>query len=111
MLNAFLPQLLRRQVFILSTHQVVIGKELEVCLRNLQAFFLYILACKDVCVRNQVVFYQFADNFVREWETIAADNAKAVGLCTLLYIVWVLRRCDAMSQTETDVDACVWTSA
>ena len=56
MLNASLPQLLRRQVFVLSAHQVVIGKELEVCLRNLQAFFLYILACKDVCVRNQVVF-------------------------------------------------------
>ena len=29
MQNAFLPQLLRRQAFILPTHQVVIGKELE----------------------------------------------------------------------------------
>ena len=34
-----LPQLLRRKVFVLSAHQIVIGKELDIDLSNLQPQF------------------------------------------------------------------------
>ncbi len=35
--NQSLPQLFRRQVLVLSAHQIVIGKELDIGLSNLQA--------------------------------------------------------------------------
>ena len=106
-----LPQFLWREVFVSSAHQIVVGEELEVGLRYLQALFLHILAREDVGIRQHVVVYQLADNLVREWETIARDDVEAVQSGTLWDIIWVLWRCDAMCHAKADVDACVWCAA
>ncbi len=67
-----LPQFLWREVLVSSAHQIVVGEELEVGLRYLQALFLHILAGEEIGIRQHVVVYQLADNLVREWETISS---------------------------------------
>ena len=106
-----LPQICWRQIRVFSAHQIVIGKELEVCLGNLQAFLLHISAGEDIGVRQHIVVYQLAHNLVRKWAAVAADDVEDINLSTLSIIIWILRRGNAMSQTETDVDAGIWTSA
>ena len=106
-----LPQFCWRQILVFSTHQIVIGKELEICLGNLQASLLYVSAGEEVGIRQHVVVYQLAHNLVREWATVAADDVETINLRTLSVVIWILWSCNAMSHTETDVDARIWTSA
>ena len=104
-----LPQFGWRQILVFSAHQIVIGKELEVCLGNLQAFLLYISAGEDIGVRQHIVVYQLAHNLVRKWAAVAADDTEAVFLSALSVVVRILRRSDAVGKAETDIDACVRT--
>lgn len=105
-----LPQLLRRKVFVLSAHQIVIGKELDIDLSNLQTLFLHISAGEDVGIRKHSLFYQLANNLVRERKTVAGDDIETVLCCTLGIVVWVFWRSDAMGGSEADVDARIRTS-
>ena len=97
-----LPQICWRQILVLSAHQIVIGKELEVCLGNLQAFLLHISAGEDIGVRQHIVVYQLAHNLVRKWAAVAADDAEAVFLSALSVVVRIFRRSDAVGEAETD---------
>ena len=106
-----LPQFCWRQILVLSAHQIVIGKELKICLGNLQACLLYVSAGEEVGIRQHVVVYQLADNLVREWTAQARDDIEAVELCMLSVVIWILRRCNAVSHTEADIDSGIWTSA
>ena len=78
---------------------------------NLQASLLYVSAGEEVGIRQHVVVYQLAHNLVREWATVAADDVERINFCTLSVVIWILWSCNAMSHTETDVDARIWTSA
>ena len=108
--NQSLPQFFRRQVLVLSAHQIVIGKELDIGLSNLQSLFLHISAGEDVGIRKHSLFYQLANNLVRERKTVAGDDIETVLCCTLGIVVWVFRRSDAMGGSEADVDARIRTS-
>ncbi len=88
-----LPQFCWRQILVLSAHQIVIGKELEVCLGNLQACLLYVSAGEEIGVRQHVVVYQLAHNLVREWATVAADDVRS---CQPLHA----QRCSKDSQAK-----------
>ncbi len=107
-----LPQFSRRQILVLSAHQIVIGKELEVLAWVIfkPSSFTYRLV-KRLASGKHIVFYQLAHNLVREWTAIAGDDVEAVLLCTLSVVVWIFRRSDAVSDTEADVDARIRTSA
>ena len=98
-----LPQFCWRQILVLSAHQIVIGKELEVCLGNLQACLPYVSAGEDIGVRQHIVVYQLAHNLVWEWAAIAADDSKAVILSALSVVVRILRRSDAVGEAETSI--------
>ena len=75
--NQSLPQFFRRQVLVLSAHQIVIGKELDIGLSNLQSLFLHISAGEDIGVWQHIVVYQLAHNLVRKWAAVATDDAEA----------------------------------
>lgn len=105
-----LTQLLRRKVFVLSAQQIVIGKELDIGLSNLQTFFLHISAGEDVGIRKHSFFYQLANNLVRERKTVAGDDIETVLCCKLGIVVWVFWRSDAMGGSKADVDARIRTS-
>ena len=106
-----LPQFSRRQILVLSAHQIVIGKELDVSLGDFQTAFSYIFAGEEVGIRQHIVLNQLADNLVREWTAQARDDIETVELCMLSVVIWILRRCDAVGHTEADIDSGIWTSA
>jgi len=78
-----LPQLLRRQVLVLSAQQIVICKELDIGLSNLQTLFLHISAGEDVVIRKHSFFYQLANILMQKMQetylkTIAEPSVDVV---------------------------------
>ena len=63
-----LPQFFRRQVLVLSAQQIVIGKELDIGLSNLQTLFLHISAGEDVGIRKHSFFYQLANILMQKMQ-------------------------------------------